>query len=269
MSQFEEALKSNNPAHIQSIQKGIIIIELLAKEQREMSLTEISRVLDWPKSTVHGIISTLRDFDYIEQSDKTGWYDLGIRFFEVGNIVARKWDIGEVARPILKRLNEQTGETVQLAVEQQGEVLYLEKLESTNVIRLVSQVGSRLPMHCSGLGKVLMAYMDESRVRQIIRDHGLAKFTDYTISTQQALFRELELVRERGYAMDNNEIMIGLRCIAFPIFDGNGDATYSISISGLIHHLDGTHLERCTQLLKKAANDISTQLASKQMTIGY
>lgn len=269
MNRLEEAMGSDNPAHIQSIQKSIIVIELLANRGREMSLTEMSKVLGWPKSTLHGILSTLRDFQYISQSEKTGRYDLGVRFFELGNIVARKLDIGKVARPILKRINEQTGETVQLGMEQQGEVLYLEKLESTNLLHIVSKVGTRLPIHCSGIGKVLLAYMPKSKVDHIVKTHGLKRFTDYTITTRSALDRELEIIRHRGYATDNNEIMEGLRCVAFPIFDEEGNAVYAISVSGLIYHLEGQRLENVTNLLRKASEDISDMLAKGQVAPEY
>lgn len=263
MDFLDNALTSSNPAHIKSIQKSIVLMELLAKENRPMSLKEISLWLGWPKSTLHGILTTLRDFQLINQSMETSNYTLGVRFFELGNIVAKQWSICEIAHPFMQDLSINTGFTVHLGKELNGEILYLEKVEANSMLKIVSEVGSRLPIHCSGLGKVILAHMDASQVNKIIKQRGLKKFTKNTIDNKSQLNKELELIRNRGYAIDDNEIMEGLKCVAFGIKDWNGDIKHAISVSGLSNQLDGDRLKRVIRALRGTVENIESSLLNR------
>ena len=254
---MEKKSTDKNVAHVQSVERALLLMELLAKENREISLTEISKSLGWPKSTVHGIIATLRDYSFVDQSSATGKYRLGVRFFEFGNLVSRSWNIRDVAMPHMQKLNHLTGETVQLGKDDGGEVLYLEKLESTHVLRIVSEAGARLPMHCSGLGKVLLAFKTPAERKGIISKQGLRAMTPNTITNKAALEKELENVRQKGYAIDNQEIMMGLCCVAAPIYDKSGCVNYAISISGMQSSIQGVHFDGILAALQKSAADIS------------
>ena len=252
--------KIHKSSHVQSVARALTLIELLAQENRDLSLTELSKKAGWPKSTVHGLIATLRDYHMIEQSEVTGYYRLGIRLFELGNIVMRSWDIGTIAKPYLQKLNNNLGEMVQLAMEDKGEVLYLEKIDSNRMMRIVSEIGIRLPMHCSGLGKALLAYREESEIKKILTQKGMRAMTSHTIVTIPAFLKEAERIRERGYAMDDQEIMDGLRCVAVPVFDANDQVNYAVSISGFYGNLRGEHLKNIIAGLKDAAKNISYDL---------
>ncbi|MDL2323705.1 IclR family transcriptional regulator [Ruminococcaceae bacterium OttesenSCG-928-A16] len=256
----EKATPKRKSSHVQSVERALLLVDLLAKEQREMSLTEISKSMGWPKSTVHGLLSTLRDFQYIDQSPASGHYQLGIRFFELGNIVARGWDVRLVARPIMRRLNDELGETVQLATEDNGEVLYLEKMDSTHLLRIVSDVGVRLPMHCSGLGKVLLAHKTSSEVKWIVSQKGLKAMTSRTITTLPELEKELEKVRQNGYGTDNGEIMDSLRCVAAPVWDGNKKVRYALSVSGIGSNMRAERYQQVIERVKQAAEEISYEM---------
>lgn len=247
-------------SHVQSVERALLLIELLARETRELTLTEIASRMGWPKSTVYGLISTLRDYRYVDQSEETGCYRLGIRFFELGNQIAHSWDIRSVAKPFMQKLNNQLGDMIQLAAEDQGEVLYLEKIDSTHLIRIVSEIGRRLPMHCSGLGKSILAYLPTGRVKQIIRQHGMHSFTEHTITYLPALEKELDKIRRQGYAVDDQEVMEGLRCVAAPIFDSRGQVKYAVSVSGLCNQMSGERMERVIVLVKETAASISAAM---------
>lgn len=253
-----------NASHVQSVERALMLVDLLAQENREMALTEISKMINWPKSTVHGLLTTLRDFGYIDQSPATGHYRLGARLFELGNLVARGWNIRSIAMPAMQRLNNLLGEMVQLATEDKGEVLYLEKLDSTHIMRIVSEIGARLPMHCSGLGKMLLAYKTPSEVKWILSKHGMRAMTPRTITSQSQLEKELEKIRRQGYAMDDREIMDSLRCVAAPIRDRDGRVKYAISVSGLANSLQGDHLEKTLEELQKTARDISFAMGYRE-----
>lgn len=258
-------MEQRKESHVQSVQRALQLVELLAAEKREMSLTEIAQKAGWPKSTVHGLLSTLRDFHYVEQSAETGRYRLGVRLFELGNVVAGSWDVRAAAKPAMQRLSAQLGETVQLGAEDKGEVLYLEKIESTQLMRIVSETGARLPMHCSGLGKVLLAYKTPAEVKWIVSQKGLPALTAQTITSMDRLERELAEIRRRGYGFDNGEIMDGLRCVAAPIYDGNGRVRYALSISGLSANMQGDRLEKVIQAVVEAAHSISYSMGYRDV----
>lgn len=244
-------------SHVQSVARALELLEYMARGNRELSLTEIARGVNRPKTTVHGLIATLRDYHYVDQSMENGRYRLGVRLFELGNMVARGWDVRIMAKPAMQSLNARLGEMVQLAAEDRGEVLYLEKLDSTHLMRIVSEIGARLPMHCTGLGKVLLAYKKPAEVKRIVEEHGLSPMTEQTITDAEALMRELSRVKRQGYAIDDREVMDGLRCVAAPIFNSQGDVGYAISVSCLANNLHGARLDEVRRELIQAAENIS------------
>lgn len=252
-------------SHVQSVERALKLVELLAKERREMSLTEISQKMGWPKSTVHGLLATLRDYDIVEQSAENGRYRLGVRLFELGTIVAKNWDVRGAAKPAMLQLNAQLGETVQLATDDKGEVLYLEKINSTHLMRIVSEEGARLPMHCSGVGKVLLAYKSDSEVKWIVSQKGLPALTTKTITSLPRLQQELAEIRRNGYGFDNGEIMEGLRCVAAPIRDANSRVRYAVSVSGLYANMQGERLGKIIVALREAADTISHNLGYRDV----
>jgi DNA-binding IclR family transcriptional regulator len=262
-----EDTREKKSSHVQSVERAMMLLDIMAQAGRDASLTDISRRCGWAKSTVYGILSTLRDYRVVEQSEENGHYRLGSRLFELGNIVAKSWDVCSLAKPHLRRLSEMVGETVHLAMESDGEVLYLDKVESKQMIRIVSEVGGRLPMHCSGLGKALLAYMSEIDVRMIAEKKGLVRMTERTITTLPGLFSELERVRSQGYSLDDGEIMDNLRCVAAPIFDMYGTVRYAVSVSGLDSNMRSSALGRAIQQVMQTAGVISGAMGASRGVI--
>jgi DNA-binding IclR family transcriptional regulator len=250
----------NEASKIRSVAKALTIIDLLAAKQREMSLAELARDTSLPKSTLHGLLSTMRDFGYIEQSSFDGRYRLGVHLFEVGNVVANNWDVRQTAVPYIQKLVDDLEETIHLAILDKGEVLYVDKRESNQSLRIVSQVGMRLPAHCTGVGKALLASLHHSEVKRIIADKGLKRYTRHTITDPRELEAELDKVRALGYAVDNEEIMDSLRCIAAPVKDNNGKTCAAISVSGPVSRLDGENFRRALETITQTALEISVSL---------
>ncbi len=244
-------------SHVQSLARAFELLEVLSMEKQDLSLTEIALRLKWPKSTVHGLLSTLRDYRYVDQSAINGRYRLGLRLFELGHKVAQNWDIRSTALPIMQKLNRQYGEMVQLATEDVGDVFYIEKVDSTQIIKIVSEIGARLPIHCSALGKVLLAYMPINDVRIILNRKGLVRMTKNTITEIEDLEMELSKIREQGYSFDDQEIMEGLRCVAAPIYDMNGEVHYAVSISAMADRLIDDYFEKVKHSVILAAQEIS------------
>ena len=252
-------------AHVHSLARSLQLMDVLANERSELSLTEIAKRMGWPKSTVHGIISTLRDYRYIDQNPANGRYRLGIRLFELGLKVAGSWDVREIALPLMRKLNNQFGEMVHLATEDNGEVFYIEKIDSTHIIRIVSEIGARLPLHCSGLGKAILANQPPGEIERIINQKGLSMMTKNTITDPARLDAELAKIRIQGYAIDDQEIMEGLRCVAAPIRDASGDVRYAISVSGLAEQMRGEHFEAIKDEVIKTSVEISTQMGYRSI----
>ena len=252
-------MKENDHAssHVKSVKRALLLLDILAQGQGEMPLTEIAKAAQWPKSTVHGLLSTLRDSHMVDQSPETGCYRLGVRLFELGNLVGRSWDIREIALPAMRQMNRQLGEMMQLATEDNGDVLYIEKLDSTHLLRIVSETGARLPMHCSGLGKVLLAHKTPAEVKWILSQKGLPRLTSRTITQPALLEKELAKIRGQGYAVDDGEIMESLRCVAAPIYDKDGKVRYAVSVSGIADMLQGEYLARVLDTLLHTAEVIS------------
>ncbi|MCF6095608.1 IclR family transcriptional regulator [Thermovorax subterraneus] len=257
-----------NPAQIRSVAKALKIIDILAEARKELALHDIAQKLGLAKSTVHGLLATLKSFGYVEQSPFTGKYKLGVRLFEIGNIVAHSWDVRAVAAPYIQKLVNELEETVHLVVMDKGEVLYIDKRESLQSIRIVSQIRMRLPAHCTGVGKVLLAYLPSSEVKRIIAQKGLPRFTKNTITDPKALEEELVKIRIQGYAIDNEEIMDSLRCVAAPIRDHTGKVCAAISVSGPVARLDGEKLKLAIDLVTKTAKDISAGLGYREELVG-
>jgi IclR family transcriptional regulator, KDG regulon repressor len=227
-------IKRNNSARyrVRVLQKAFRLLGLFDEETPELRITEITQRLGYNKTTCFRLISNLEEEGYLDQDPYTHKYRLGMKLFFLGNLVKPYRYLTEVAKPLLEKLNEQTGETVHLAVLHRGEALYVDKIESKRTVRVVvSRVGRKLPAHCSGVGKVLLAYLPAEEVKEIVLAKGLVPFTQNTITTYNRLKDELNRIARYGFAYDNEEIEIGLKCAAAPVFaDNRVVAALSVSV---------------------------------------
>jgi DNA-binding IclR family transcriptional regulator len=240
--------------------KAATVIDLLAERDEPMSLTAIAGELNISKSTLHGILSTLISIGYISKDANSNSYRLGLHLFEIGNAISRKLDERRISVPYMQALVEKTGETVHLAVLEDGEVLYLNKQESNNSIRIITESGLKLPVHCSGLGKALLSDMTDGEITDLLDKKGMAKYTETTITSPRNFLKEMADVRVKGYASDKQEFMIGLKCVAAPIRNINGKITCAISISGPVSRMSGDLYEVKRVHLMRAARAISNKL---------
>jgi IclR family KDG regulon transcriptional repressor len=247
---------------IKSVEKAFHIIELMAQEKRFIGVTEISKKLNINKSTVHAILNTLIKKGYFEQEPETGKYKLGIAFAVIANSALDSIDIRNKAKPIIRKLSEQVNETVHMVILRQGRVVYIEKQESLQSMRIHTEIGKSQPCHCTGVGKVMLAWMDPEDRRKIVLEHGLAKKTVNTITDEKILQKHLEEIRQKGYAIDDEENEEGLRCVAAPIRDYSGKVIAAISIAGPTTRLTMDNMENMAELVVKAALEISKELGN-------
>ena len=255
--------EGKSPKSIQSVVRAIKIMQYIAESENAASLTAISKELDLSKSTVHGLIATLKQQGYVYQNQTTGLYKLGLKLFELGQVVYKDMDLRKIAKPHLYDLVRSYEETVHIAVLSDGEVVYIEKVDSPRSIRIHTNVGSKNPAHCTSVGKALLAGLSEKKFEQILSKTGLCRFTDKTIIDLLDLKKEMELIRRCGYATDDEEIEVGLRCVAAPIKNHQGEITAAISVAGPTARMTDERMAEIAKGVIKVANQISSEFGYK------
>lgn len=259
-------METNNSNPIQSADRIFSILEKLA-DNGPMRIIDLSETLQLHKSTVHRLLASLMSMGYVIQNEQSGSYALTYKLVELSGKILQNTDILNLVRPIAERLSRASDETVHFVKRTGCSVLYLEKLESQSVksrsVRLTSQIGLTRPMYCSAVGKAILAELDDSEVDAIWSDSEIIKKTDYTITSLKLLKKELKLTHERGYALDNEENELGIRCIAVPVFNFNNEPEYALSISSLLGRMPDERLEELASLLRSASKELSEILGAE------
>ncbi|KOR78230.1 IclR family transcriptional regulator [Peribacillus frigoritolerans] len=215
-----------------TVERALTILEFIASHQGPVGVGEIAAELELAKSTTHRILEALKNKQFIEQIETTEKYDIGIKAIEVGMSGLTNWNIVDISAPYLKQLASDLNETAFLAVYDQGEIVYVYKAEGSHAVTTNAQLGTRKPIHCTALGKAIVSTFYVEEVERILGEKNMDKFTERTITTKQPYFDELSKVRQCGYAMDDEEVEIGLTCFAVPIFNYTGQAIAAISVAG-------------------------------------
>jgi DNA-binding IclR family transcriptional regulator len=234
----------------------------------ELGVSELARAIGLTKATAHRLLSSLRNRELVAQDPITRRYRLGMRLWELGTIARSSIDWLAQAKPELESLAAEVGETAHLAVLDDDQVLYVDKVESSRSLRMPSQVGRRLPAHCTGVGKALIAFLPDERLAQLIEHRGLQAFTPRSIVDPDRLRAELASVRKAGYATDNEEIEDGLRCIAAPVRDHSGTVIAALSIAGPSSRLPNRDLPARAARVTAAAAAISARLGYPGSQVG-
>lgn len=245
---------------VKSVSRALDIITLVSLKKGGLGVTEIANQIDINKSSVYRILSTLVQYGYVEQDHETGKYKLGYKFLEISSKLLESIDLRAEARMYLQELENETNEVIHLVVYDQGEVVYIEKLDGNETLRMHSKVGKRAPMHCTSVGKAILAHLPSSIVLDILDRKGLPMHTDKTITNKEAFLAELMTVRQKGYALDLEENEYGITCIAVPIFDHMGQAIAAVSISGPTIRMTEQRLDQLQIRMQHIGKQISGRL---------
>ena len=245
---------------IQVLAKALDALNVLASEPSGLTLSELSLRLDLPKSSVFRYLATLEQYGFVERTSETDRYELGLRLFELGNLVASQFDYIQAALPFMRSLLEKFGETVNLAILRDSQVVYLQILEGTRSMRMAAQPGLRNLPHATALGKAILAYLPEQDVLAIVAQNGLPALTPHTITSVDKLQAELEQVRRQCYAIDNIENEEGVRCIAAPIFDHDNQVIAAVSLSGPVNRMSPLQIEAIAKELVTGVREVSRRL---------
>ena len=256
-------LSSFGGKNIQSVSRAIAIMEYLSKCRKGEKLTQISQDLGLNKSTTHSLITTLERMGYVEQDQETSKYSLGLKLFELGQVVHANMDLRNIAMPFLRELAQKFGETVHLAILSKDEVVYIDKVDTLRSIRIGSQIGGRNAAYCTGVGKVLLAGLTDKELGSLLVHMKLEKLTSNTIVDKEELLKHLVSIRKNGFAMDQEEIEVGLTCVAAPIKNHRGKVIASISVSGPSSRMQVDVFDLMTKDVMDTAVQISRRLGYK------
>lgn len=239
--------------------RAMSILDLLGRSGKRMGVTEIGTELGLHKSTVYRILSTLEQGGYIQQDTESGKYSLGTHILELGMQCLQQIDLREKAAPIMKRLSAETGEVVHLAILDGLEVVYIDKVEQSQTLTMRARIGARAHAHCTALGKVLLAFRGDDVLARL-EGRELARQTPNTITSIPELRAHLSTVRDRGYAVDDEENEQGVRCVAVPIRNHAGTVVAAMSISAPTVRLPRERVDEVVPLVLKAGRDLSGTL---------
>ncbi len=217
-----------------SVEKAFIILEFLANNPDPVELSALSRSLKINKSTAYRYLSTLEAIGYVVKNSETTCYTLGSKALWLASKFLDNLDLRTLSHPILKQLREETGETVHMAYLDNFEVVYVDKIDGKSPVKMASRIGNRMPAHCTGLGKALLAFLPETEWKRYVDTRGLKYYTRNTITNPEVFYEHLRMIRQQGYSIDNSENEEGIRCVALPVRDHEGKVIAAISIAGWV-----------------------------------
>ncbi len=246
------------PSGVQCVERVLEMLEVVSEGERKIK--EIAEAMNLPRTTVYRLLSTLEPWGYVRRNPETGGYRLGFRLFELGSRLVQQTGFEEEAQPRMEELSRRSGETVNLAVLDGLQVLYIKKVESKEPLKMGILVGTRVPAHCSGLGKAMLAFSDPMELERYLAKGELKGYTSNTITSTAALREEMERIRRQGYAIDNEEYFTGIRCVAAPVLDHEGRVVAGMSISGPVVRMTWKRMRFLEVDLRACASEISAGL---------
>jgi len=243
-----------------SVRNAILVLEYLAKVDHPQNLSMISKALGMNKSTVYRLLSTLEESYYVSQNETTKQYSLGARVSWLSSRFLEKNEICSVARPYLETLSQKINETIHLGILEHSGVTYIDKINGREAVIMASRIGGRTAVHCTALGKALLAFQPESKWREYVEQNGLPARTENTITDPDQFYKELAKIRELGISIDNIENEEGIRCVASPIFDASNNVVAAVSVSSWIINMTMERVQQIVPLLQSTTAEISAHL---------
>jgi len=260
MARVPQSKTTDSPYKVQVLDRALAALAILANSSSDCSLAELCPALKLHKSTVHRLMMVLEQHRLVVKNPDTGRYRLGLRLYELGSRAIDGLDLRGRARPYLDRLQDEFGETVFFCILDEGQVFYVEKVESQRSVRTACTVGSRAPAYCTAVGKAMLAELPDAEVSKIVRRWGLKEVTANTITTANALKTELKAVRARGFAIDDEEKEEGLRCVGAAVRSHSGKLAAAMSISGPAFRMTKERVPEIGRAVMRAANELSAEL---------
>ncbi|MBS4205450.1 IclR family transcriptional regulator [Lederbergia citrea] len=256
-------MKKKKDYNVPALEKGLLILEWLSKSEEPLRITDIHEQLGIPKTSVFMMMSTLEAMEYVEKVDDSR-YRVTMKLYNIGIETKSKYDIRRIARPYMEKLAQKLRFTVHLAILSNGRAVYIEKVNGPTFVQFDTKVGQSMHIHSSAVGKVLAAYLDEETVDEILENNPMVRATENTITSPELFKQFLANVRETGYAVEDEEGEIGVRCLGAPIFNDNGKVIAALSVTGVRNDLHSIHFQEIGNVLKEECSQISEQIGYKE-----
>lgn len=262
----EAAKKSSRASgHVQSLSRALSLLNALSEHNQGLSLSAVAHEVGLPTSTAHRLLTTLQNERYVRfDADHSAWL-VGVQAFKAGSAFLRSRDLVATSRPYMRRLMEQCGETVNLAVLDRGEVIYLAQTETHKMMRAIAKPGGRAEIFSSGVGKALLAFMPDSDATQLLQGISFCQETENTLANVDDLQNDLNVIKQRGYAVDDEENAIGLRCVAAVIFDENANPMAGLSVSGPAARITEARIPVLGSAVSKVAAEITAAIGGHSL----
>jgi len=254
--------------NVRAVERALQILECFDDRHPERGVSEISEEIGLHKATTHRILTTLMNYGYIERAADGQKYQLGLRLSELGFKVVRRMDLRKEALPLIENLLEKLDETCDLSVYDHGQVFYLDVLQSRHAVTVAATPGQRLPVHCTASGKLFLAYLPSEMVQQAFTGQ-LHSYTPKTITSPQLLRSQLEIIRQQGYSVDDQEFELGLWAVAAPILNRKGEILAAVSVLSPTSRLNPERSQAIIQELTEITRQISRRIggAFNSMTV--
>jgi IclR family acetate operon transcriptional repressor len=250
---------------VQSLARALDLLEAFPEFGPELGLTRIAGLAQINKATAYRLLSTLEERGYVERSQETRKYRLGRRLFELGSYFQNQLEIRRVALAYLRAMVDQAHEAAFLCIREGDEALCIERVESEQQVNIFTlRVGGRQPLHCGAAPRALLTGLDDEEIKAYARHTGLPAFTPHTITSLDRLMADIQLTRERGYAVSLNDVVVGIAAVGAPIYNHTGCVIASISLSGLSSRYESEHITELANIVLATANRLSAQLGFQE-----
>lgn len=253
-------VRKTDPSIVQSVERALQLLEFIAEADEDQSLSSLARRSRLSSSTTHRLLTTMAGRRFVAFDSQQSAWKVGPKAFSVGMAFAHRTNLVVPALGTMKALRDETNETVNLGTRVEEQIVTLGQVESRQVVRAVAVIGGFTPVVNCALGKAILATLDDESVASLLRGHGMTAYTRRSIRKMSALLEDLANIRIRGYAIDDGEFLEDVRCVAVPIFDMNGEAMASLSISGLKSRVSSERLMVLGKAAAKAGRALSEAL---------
>jgi len=253
-------MEKKGSEQLKSVGKALQILEAFNINRSELTISDLEEILALPRVSIYRFLRILLQRGFLTQNPQTRKYRLGIKVFELGSLVLKDMELRKAAFPLIEALSRTSGETVHLGVLDGHQVVSIEGAESGYSLRFSLPVGKRVYLHSTGIGKAILAFLEDDEIDEVIEDQGLPRFMANTITEPVDLKKEVQIIRERGYAIDNEENEPGVCCVAAPILDSSRNVIASISISGPSVRITGEAIPKLAKMVIATSQRISESL---------
>lgn len=248
---------------VQSLTRGLSLLEALARAEGGLTLTDVAQRVQLAPSTTHRLLATLEKMGYVYQAGDLGRWYVGLQAFTVGASFLANRDFVAQSHPYMRRLMEQSGETTNLGILDGTEAVFIDQVQCRETMRTIVKLGSRAPLHASGVGKAIFAAMPDDEIDAILKVKGLPRITANTITSPETMWAAIRVIRQRGWSFDDEEHAIATRCVAAPVYNEHAEVLGAISVAGPVTRLPDERIKQLGPLVSHVAEDLTHRLGGR------